>query len=257
MEKLPKNERPILRPLYDGFPGLHGAIEAVLEGVLGEAFVDDASHPRVSRVVIGDFHAIAGDPEAPAASEALLAVPHRDYVAVAESWNKTVRETLPEAHPYERFAFRAPERWDRKRLAALRESLPAEFALQRVDATNVAAFRALNETFVDNFASLGEFLERGVGFGVTKGGDFVAGCSSYAISSTSLEFEIETRRDHQRRGLALVTGARMIEHCLDNGLEPCWDAAHEGSALLAEALGFVGRRQYTSYRLGASAMPES
>jgi hypothetical protein len=39
----------------------------------------------------------------------------------------------------------------------------------------------------------------------------------------------------------------MIEHCLENGLEPCWDAAHEGSALLAEQLGFVGRRRYTAY----------
>jgi hypothetical protein len=42
----------------------------------------------------------------------------------------------------------------------------------------------------------------------------------------------------------------MIEHCLDNGLTPCWDAAHEGSALLAERLGFGKRRPYTAYRVG-------
>lgn len=255
MQKLPKDAREIVRPLYEGFPGLHGAIDSVLEGVLGEVFVDDRSRPRVSRIVIGDFHAIAGDPGAAGAREALLAVPHRDYVAVDESWHELVRQTLPAARLYERFSFRAPSSWDRERLTALRQSLPAGFVLQRVNTESVAAFRALNPTFVDNFASLAEFLERGVGFGVTKDGDFVAGCSSYAISSRTLEFEIETRRDHQRRGLALVTGARLIEHCLDNGLEPCWDAAHEGSARLAEALGFVERRQYTSYRLGPMQRP--
>ncbi len=139
----------------------------------------------------------------------------------------------------------------------MRESLPTEFKLQRIDGETAAAFRKLNATFVDNFESPADFLERGVGFGVTTGGEIVAGCSSYSMSSRRMEFEIETRRDYQRRGLALVTGARLIEHCLDNGLEPCWDAAHEGSARLAEALGFVGRTRYTSYRLGVPRTSES
>lgn len=257
MERLPPDQRKHIRGLYKGFPGIHGAIDSALEGVLGKVFVDDPSQPRVARIVIGDFHAIAGDPQAPAAAEALLAVPDRDYLAVADSWHELVRRTLPSARAYDRFAFSAPAKWDRERLASLRGSLPAEFELQRIDAETVAAFRALNETFVDNFASLDEFLRLGVGFGVTKDGKFVAGCSSYTISSRALEFEIETRRDHWRRGLALVTGSRMIEHCLDSGLEPCWDAAHEGSALLAEALGFVQGQRYTAYRLGAPQTPES
>ena len=180
-------------------------------------------------------------------------------MAVDEPWRELVRRTLPAAQAYDRFAFRAPApaRWDRGRLATLRESLPAEFKLQRVNADTVAAFRALNPTFVDNFRSQKDFLKRGVGFAVTARGRILAGCSSYSISSSKLEFEIETRRDYWRRGLALVTGSRMIEHCIDNGLEPCWDAAHEGSARLAEALGFVGRRRYTSYRLGRPETPES
>jgi hypothetical protein len=139
----------------------------------------------------------------------------------------------------------------------MRESLPRDYRLLQIDASTYGAFRDLNETFVANFASKEDFLSRGVGFGVVHIGraGFVAGCSSYTISSRCLEFEIETRRDYQRRGLALVTGARMIEHCLEGGLEPCWDAAHEGSAVLAERLGFVGRRRYTAYRIGAPAGP--
>lgn len=253
-ERVPKDRLESLRRLYSDYPGLHGALlGAALEGTHGDVFVDDAHEPRVARIVIGDFHCVAGDPEAADAPEALRAVPARDYLAAPESWHDLVMRTLPAAQPYERFAFRAPEQWDRAHLASLRKSLVLGFTLRRVDESTVDEFERLNKTFVGNFASHADFLQRGIGFSVTgdRTHEIVAGCSSYTISSRCLEFEVETRRDYKRRGFALVTGARMIEHCLDSGLVPYWDAAHEGSALLAERLGFVGRHPYTAYRLGA------
>lgn len=252
MEALTGDRREAIRPLYSGYPGLHGAIEAVLEGGFGQVYVDDAGGPRVARMVVGDFHMVAGAPGAPGAADALLAVPSGEYISVPEHWHEFVHRTLPTAEAKERFSLSAPEEWDRAHLAGLRESLPLGYTLRRVDESSVTAFRDLNETFVDNFASLEDYLRRGIGFAVTnERGEIVAGCSTYTISSRCLEFEIATHVDYQRRGLALVTGARMIEHCLEAGLEPCWDAAHEGSARLAERLGFGGRRQYTAYRLPA------
>lgn len=251
-ESLVGDHRETVRPLYSGYPGLHGAIEAVLEGGFGQVFVDHAVAPRVARMVVGDFHMVAGDPGAPDAADALIAVPSGEYISVPEHWHEFVQRTLPTADPKERFSLFAPKEGDRSHLAGLRESLPPGYTLRRVDESSVAAFRDLNETFVDNFESLDDYLRRGIGFAVSNElGEIVAGCSTYTISSRCLEFEIETHVDYQRRGLALVTGARMIEHCLEVGLEPCWDAAHEGSARLAERLGFVRRRQYTAYRLPA------
>lgn len=252
MKSPTRDRREAVRPLYSGYPGLHGAIEAVLEGGFGQVNVDDADAPRVARMVVGDFHMVAGDPEAPGAAGALLAVPSGEYIAVPEHWHEFVRGTLLTAEEKERFSLSAPGRWDKAHLASLRGSLPPGYTLRRVDEDSVEAFRDLNETFVDNFTSLEDYLARGVGFAITnERGDIVAGCSTYTISKRCLEFEIETHVDYQRRGLALVTGARMIEHCLEVGLEPCWDAAHDGSARLAERLGFVDRRQYTAYRLPA------
>lgn len=240
---------PTLRPLFDGFPGLHGVIDSVLEGVLGEAFVDDADSPRIARLALDDFHCVAGDPDRRGATEMLEAVPANDHLAIPENWRGRLQQAR-EAEPYDRFAFSSPDRWDQVRLAELKGGLPVGFELVRVSADTVAAFEGLAGSLIWNFGSRDDFLERGVGFAVlASDGAVVAGCSSYAISSRSLEFEIQTRPDHQRRGLALVTGAAMIEYCLDAGLEPCWDAAHSGSALLAERLGFAGRRRYTAYRM--------
>jgi GNAT superfamily N-acetyltransferase len=227
---------------------MHGVIDSVMEGVLGQAWADDIAAPRVAHLSL-DFELIAGDPQAPAAAEALRSLGEGDHIAVPDGWEELLVGSQTALQPYDRFHFDAPGDWDRAKLASMRELVPEGMALERITAETVDAFAALADSLVYNFESHEHFLARGVGFAVRERDRFVAGCSSYAISSRSLEFEIQTHPDYQRRGLALVTGARMIEYCLDTGLAPCWDAAHEGSALLAERLGFVGRRRYTAYRV--------
>jgi GNAT superfamily N-acetyltransferase len=228
---------------------MHGVIDSVLEGMLGEAWADDIGRPRVAHLSL-DFELIAGDPRSPAAPEALQSLSEGDYVAVPDGWEDFLIEACASLQPYDRFDFSEPGAWDTERLAAMRGSAPEGMVLERITGETVGAFAELADSLVYNFESHEDFLARGVGFGVREGERFVAGCSSYAISSSSLEFEIQTHPDYQRRGLALVTGSRMIEHCLENGLTPCWDAAHAGSAALAERLGFVGRKRYTAYRVG-------
>ena len=43
----------------------------------------------------------------------------------------------------------------------------------------------------------------------------------------------------------------MILHCVNHGLEPCWDAHNPMSARLAERLGFVDAAPYTAYQVRA------
>jgi GNAT superfamily N-acetyltransferase len=254
MKPVPPDSRELLRPLFRDFPGMHGVIDSVIEGFLGQAYTDDPAAPRVAHLIL-DFYLIAGDPEAPHARETLASLPSGEHVAVPEAWEDLLVEVGGEGlQPYDRFAYHAPARWDRSALAAFRDSTPDGFTLERITADTVDAFANLSDSLIYNFESPEDFLTRGVGFGLRAqepGEDsrFVSGCSSYAISSRSLEFEIQTHPDYQRRGFALITGARMIEHCIDTGLEPCWDAAHEGSARLAERLGFADCRPYTAYRL--------
>ena len=248
---LPPGRRELIRPLFDGFAGLHGLIDSVLEGQLGEAYTDDTVRPRIGHINL-DFNVIAGDQGAPAAADAIMSLPAGEHLAVPDSWVDLLLDLRGEAlQPYERFAFQAPAVWDRKRLSELQRSLTDGFKLERITGSTITAFAALADSLIYNFASPEDFLARGVGFGIRliDGDQFVAGCSSFAISSRSLEFEIQTHFDYQRRGFALVTGSRMIEYCIDNQLDPCWDAAHEGSARLAERLGFTDRRPYTAYRL--------
>ena len=64
-----------------------------------------------------------------------------------------------------------------------------------------------------------------------------------------MESEIDTRPDHQRRGLARACGARLILECLDRGLYPSWDAHTAASLALAEQLGYRLDHPYTAFEI--------
>lgn len=241
--------RGVLQPLFRGNRKLHGALTAALSGDFGRAWADSATAPRVAVVEI-EFYFVAGDAEAPAAEEVVRAIP-RDttVVAAGEPWDALVRSIKADAIVERtRIAYDAGT-WDRARLGKQAGALPPGHTLTRIGAENVDRFAALTHDLVANYRSTRDFAAHGVGFGVEREGRFVAGCTSFTLAAGKLEFEIQTHPDFRRRGLATAAAAAMILHCIDNGLEPCWDAHNEGSALLAEKLGFVNRLPYTVFAL--------
>ena len=48
---------------------------------------------------------------------------------------------------------------------------------------------------------------------------------------------------------ARSVASAMIEHCIERGLEPCWDAHNPISTALATKLGFVDPQPYTAYEV--------
>ena len=249
LAEIPPAGRESLRPLFSGFPGLHGIIDAALEGTMGRARADDATRPAVAVIEL-DFRLLAGDPLAPLAEGVVRGLsPPWSVVTSSENWEPLLRRIWgPNLQKRTRVAFQ-PGKWDRERLRRFMEKLPNGFALRRVTAGDAARFAELEDSLVYNFPSLEEFSEKGVGFGVEHEGRFVSGCSSFALSSRSLEFEIDTHADYRGRGLAAACAAAMIEYCLERGLEPCWDAHNDISARLATRLGFVEPVPYTAYEV--------
>jgi len=86
---------------------------------------------------------------------------------------------------------------------------------------------------------------------VLKNGELVAGASSYSRYREGIEIEVDTRKDHRRKGLAYVCGARLILECLERGLYPSWDAQNMWSVELAKKLGYHFSHVYTAYEIVA------
>jgi len=248
--ELPPDQREPLRPLFADMPGLRGCIHAAFDGTMGRAWADDPSAPTVALVQF-DFYFLAGDPNAAAADEAVRFLDQRASIVTRDaSWEPLLRGAWGgRVKTRTRVEFTAARVWDRDRLRSFIDALSPDFELKRIELSNAARFTALADSLTFNFATLEDFAERGVGFGIEHDRRFVSGCSSFAISSHSLEFEIQTHEDFRQRGLASAAAALMIEHCIDNKFEPCWDAHNQISAALAMKLGFVNPKPYTSYEL--------
>lgn len=248
--ELSPGERAPLRALFAGFPGLRGCIDAAFDGTMGRAWADDPSAPTVALVQF-DFYFLAGDPSAATADEAVRSLDQRASIVTRDAaWEPLLRSVWgARVHTRIRTEFADPGRWDRDQLRGFIDALPAGFALKRIELGDAARFTELADSLTYNFTSLEDYIERGVGYGIEHEGRFVSGCSSFAISSHSLEFEIQTHPDFRQRAFASATAAAMILHCIDSNLEPCWDAHNDISAALATKLGFVNPKPYTSYEL--------
>jgi hypothetical protein len=248
--KLPAGYCARLRPIFEGFPGLRGCVDAVLDGAMGTARADDVERPTVALLDL-DFYLLAGDPRGSAAEDAVRSLEPPFSVATPPGpWEAVLRSAWGDAlEPYTRVEFEAPAAWDRPRLQSFVDALPAGFELRDVTIDDAARFRDLADSLVYNYPSLEDFIARGVGFGVEHDGHFVSGCSSFAISSHSIEFEIQTHADFRQRGFALAAASAMIEFCIESRLEPCWDAHNPISAALAKKLGFANPQPYTAYQM--------
>ena len=247
--EVPPAQREPLRPLFAGIPGLRGCIDAAFDGGMGRAWADDALAPSVALVRF-DFYFLAGDPTAAAADEAVRFLDRRaSIVTSGRDWELLLRDVWGDALTSRTRVEFAVGEWDRARLRGFIEALPDGYELHRITLDDAARFAELAGSLTYNFPSLEDFVARGVGFGIEHEGRFVSGCSSFAISPHSIEFEIQTHPDFRRRGLASAAAATMIEHCIERGLTPEWDAHNEMSSALAEKLGFVDPAPYTAYEL--------
>ena len=245
---VPHSQRHRLRPLFNGWPYMHTAVEAALEGKMGWVWAEKRKDPRVA-VVKNVFHFIAGDPEADVVAKLpmLRSGAWGGIIVRPGEWPAALQRTFGDSIvPYHRVSFGGSD-FDLSRLRDLSESLPLPFSIKRIDASNVHSFAAIERTLVCNYDTEDRFLREGIGFGVELEGRMVAGASSFAIAEGCCEIEIDTLPEFRRRGLAAAAAARLIVPCLENGLQPRWDAANPPSAMLAQKLGFTQPQEYLAF----------
>jgi len=248
--ELQGEERLMLKPLFEKYPYLHGSAAAAVEGGMGRVYVDNPGNPQAALAMI-DFCLFAGRPDAPGVPALFgLLRPDQHVLLPTSAWEQTFRTNFPGRYrTYTREAFQAGS-FDRERLRGFVNSIPAGAELRRVRLEDIPQFTAdLDPALVYNFTSHEDFIARGVGFGIRYNGLFVSGASSAAIGGGKLEVEIQTHRSYFRQGWATAAAAALVLYCLDNGLEPCWDAANPPSAGLAKKLAFISTGPYTAYHL--------
>ena len=235
------------RALFDGMED--SMIRSCLEGVMGSIYVTDEEAPRSALAFLACFAFYAGEPD-----RELAAFKPKGVVGMVppdESWAALIETLWPDAEKVTRYAIKKETRFDRRKLEAIRASLPVGYELRKIDG-EIYDLCLKDEQFMDNvghFASKEQFLSMGRGFAVMKDGKLVSAASSYTVYREGIEIEIDTAEAERRKGLAGAAGAALILSCLDDGLYPSWDAANPISVHLAEKLGYEFSHEYACYWL--------
>lgn len=78
------------------------------------------------------------------------------------------------------------------------------------------------------------------GFCIMDKESILSYCLSVAVGNSQAEIDIYTDEAHRNKGLALISAAAFINHCLENDIEPIWSCweNREASKNLANKLGF-------------------
>lgn len=85
-----------------------------------------------------------------------------------------------------------------------------------------------------------EFVLHGVGFSLMLESQAVAVAFSSFRHDEMLELGMETKSEYRGKGFATIISVKLIEYCLERGLEPVWACrlGNRGSYNLAVKLGF-------------------
>ncbi len=247
--ELDRENRASLRRLFGDYPCMHGCIAAVVEDGAGRVFVDSIENPSVALAIV-DFQFLAGNPFHESVPLLFDLLHDKEWLIVpTPDWEHVVSTTYPRKIMLdEREAFQA-EQFDMNKLRRFISELPSGFELRKVSFEDVTQFTELSPALIASYASPKDFIDKGVGMGILHEGRFISGASSSPLGGGKLEFEIQTHKQFRRRGFARIVAAALILYCLENGIEPCWDAANEESSALARQLGFCSTGKYNAFWL--------
>ena len=249
--EIPADERSILARLFRGNRYDVVLRNSVLEGYFGVSYADSRTAPTVARLDSGAFTVLGGNPGATAVTALLRHAPICYVTPANDEWRQVLENEFGERVVFLRFTEFSPRSLDQNRLAELTRSLAAGFELRVVDKELVERLPTdmNNEYFFENFASVEDILNRGIGYCVLHQDRIVSAATSMARCRDAIDIEIETAPEYRRRGLATVVGAKLVSLCLQHGIDPKWLAANQSSENLALKLGYERAETYETLEI--------
>lgn len=227
--------------------------DAILEGHVGNVIADQETPqfavlelPQVKLAILG------GDPKNPLARHYLQNIPRFAMLLFATAGFASLARDV---HPgkwveMNRYAF-SSEQLNIAKLRELKAQIPNGFQIEKIDLPLAKQLGKGKNKFAEAhgvlFNSPEDFVERGVGYCALEGDRIASVASSFVICEKGIEIQIDTRKKYRGRGVATAVAAHLMVHCLENNLNPGWDAANKISASFAEKLGYIPQGTYKMF----------
>ncbi len=248
--ELTKANRLKIADAFRAVPRVDMSLPCVIEGQMGQAFVNDLIQPSIYHVVIGPFHYIAGSSDSPQAQPMMADFPaYNLLMPSAPGWAELARQQFGEAlKTNTRHSF-SSDSLSASHLNQLLNNRSFQGKIVAIDATLANQLSTASELHLDltDFDSAEDFAARGLGFVALVEEQPVGMAYSSLVCSQGIEISIFVQEAHRRQGIATALGANLLRACLQRGLHPNWDAANPESVRLAAKLGYRSLGSYEAY----------
>lgn len=223
--------------------------ECILSGNFGTIEVDDCNDPQIALLSYADIIIPVGDGHHSRVMDLIKTIPPgKGIIANDPLWREKILNFLSgKIITLERFSF-TNENLNPDALRQMISTLPEKYMIKRIDKNLAEKLTIkpypLTRDHILNFGSIERFLGSGFGYCILLGNEIVSAASTYAISKSGIEIQVNTIETKRGIGLAGVVSACLILESIERNLVPHWDAANTKSARLAERLGFIPAGSY-------------
>ncbi|MHA2244336.1 MAG: GNAT family N-acetyltransferase [Candidatus Hodarchaeales archaeon] len=241
VHEIPHENLKEFLPLFKEHIHFRNILEVVPTASFGRGFTDDLESPDIILFSCGYyFHFLTGNYHSVKIKELLDKIPEKHEIIVpSDEWEKVLRDKWSMLVDFTRTGF-SSKNLVLKNIKKLIKPLPKEFTLIKVDSGNAEKFG-----YLEYPGGSEAFNNEAVGFCITEGEKLVSRAASSSLFNH--EIDVFTSPKYRRKGFAINVSARLIEYCLENGIEPHWDAENELSVKLALKLGYTDPKPHKVY----------
>ncbi|MDD5659736.1 MAG: GNAT family N-acetyltransferase, partial [Actinomycetota bacterium] len=204
---------------------------SVLEGKTGSMWVDDIENPRVARLDTGLFTVFAGDCTAKKTLDLVRQAPIHFVTPENESWKNILCNEFQGRISSLHFSEYSLFSKDETLLKEMIDKLPKNYKLKPLDKSLCMHLGSDigNKYFLENFSSIDDFLDLGIGFCVLLNNQIVSAATSMAAAGNMIDIEIETVKEYRKKGLGTIVAAKLVLSCIKKEITPKWMAANRES----------------------------
>lgn len=242
--------------LFQQFEHFSNYINYAIEFLTPEIWVDHEAQPNLACFYTAPAWFLWGDSDARDVVHLLEMLPADSWLIPASAkWDRHLVSHFGEkliAHPRASFDSSSLRL---EHLHSLKTQLPAGLCIVPIDETHVNDQDGmLYQDLLCKFFTTADFLQQGAGFCLLDNEQIVGfAAANYPIRNQVLEVYIRVDYNddphHRQKGLGTQLSIALLEYCLENGIEPQWDAANDISIRLALKLGYTPQHQWTMYHL--------
>ena len=218
---------------------------SVLDGTMGEAYVDSLDNPKFAVLIVRSYCFMSGKIEKNELKK-LIEDEFSDYKIIPSDYLKNLIEDVFKNSIFkgERYSINKTPNFNVSKLEKNINKIDKKYEIKKIDC-DIA-----NRIKKENFINITDDYEKyGIGYYCIHNNEIIGVASSNIFYKDGIEVNIKVKEEYRNLGIATSLASSLILECLNRNKKISWDAANVISVKLAEKLGFKFHSKYNYYVL--------